>query len=405
MFHVDNSSGASTMPPLAPAQSATPTWFTEGDRERGVSYIGQDWLNIVQAELLGILDEAHIRPDKSRLNQLSLAIKGIIAANAYTRDSNLSEIRDDGANAQAAARSHLGLGALATRDNLDAAEVGALSADKNGADIPDKNAFLQNVGAVPVAGSAAMTGVFRTDGEFQQRSPGGVVRGWRMIAKDTATYWRLSSQGYGGRSGESANRLHLYSIWKPGVDVYGTNASATLLEIDVKTANITCSGDISTNGTVTPGSYANFDSRYLREGQQQAIRDASTSQKGIVQLSDSLASTSSALAATPRAVKEAYDVALDAIDVARRKYTAQDASTSRKGIVQLTASMADVDRGDTSRAVTPDLLRQAMDQLRKEIDRISNTPPPSITPPKPPRGIANSERDIGSAERGGVGRN
>lgn len=40
-----------------------------------------------------------------------------------------------------------------------------------------------------------------------------------------------------------------------------------------------------------------------------AIQDASTSQKGAVQLSDSISTTSSVLAATPTAVKSAYDLA------------------------------------------------------------------------------------------------
>ncbi|EEQ9498542.1 phage tail protein, partial [Escherichia coli] len=31
MFHVDNNSGVANMPALAPAQSNTTTWFTEGD--------------------------------------------------------------------------------------------------------------------------------------------------------------------------------------------------------------------------------------------------------------------------------------------------------------------------------------------------------------------------------------
>lgn len=129
MFYVDNNSGSPTMPALSPAQSNTPTWFTEGDKNKGISWIGQDWLNILQAELLNILSEAGIKPDKGKLDQLTLSIKAIITANACMQANNLKEIFDAGTQAQAAARGHLGLGRLATKDSLGPADVGALPAE------------------------------------------------------------------------------------------------------------------------------------------------------------------------------------------------------------------------------------------------------------------------------------
>ncbi|MED62057.1 hypothetical protein EBN17_02335 [Salmonella enterica] len=138
MFYVDNNSGSPTMPALSPAQSNTPTWFTEGDKNKGISWIGQDWLNILQAELLNILSEAGIKPDKGKLNQLTLSIKAIITANACMQANNLKEIFDAGTQAQAAARGHLGLGRLATKDSLGPADVNALAKDQNLSDVPDK---------------------------------------------------------------------------------------------------------------------------------------------------------------------------------------------------------------------------------------------------------------------------
>ncbi|EGI6492628.1 hypothetical protein ABN47_004894, partial [Salmonella enterica subsp. enterica serovar Hvittingfoss] len=126
------------MPPLSPAQSNTPTWFTEGDKNKGISHIGQDWLNILQAELLNILDEAGIKPDKGKLNQLVLSIKSIITKNAFIQTNCLKEIFDAGAAAQAAARGHLGLGSLSTSSGLAPDDVGALAKNKNLSDVPDK---------------------------------------------------------------------------------------------------------------------------------------------------------------------------------------------------------------------------------------------------------------------------
>ncbi|EEY8555051.1 phage tail protein [Escherichia coli] len=145
MFHVDNNSGVANMPELAPAQSNTTTWFTEGDGQKGISWIGQDWLNILQAELLNILAEASIQPDKAQLNQLTLSIKAIIAANAFSRKNNLKEIADAGAEAQRLARGYLGLGTLATKNSLGPGDVNALAKDQNLADLEDKGTARNNL--------------------------------------------------------------------------------------------------------------------------------------------------------------------------------------------------------------------------------------------------------------------
>ncbi|EDV7104766.1 tail fiber protein [Salmonella enterica subsp. enterica] len=161
MFYVDNNSGSPTMPPLSPAQSHTPTWFTEGDKNKGISWIGQDWLNILQAELLNILSEAGIKPDKGKLNQLTLSIKAIITKNAFIQTNNLKEIFDAGIAAQSAARGHLGLGKLATKDSLGPTDVGALPA--NGTAVAANR--LASRGTLP-----ALTGTTRG-------SDGGLIMG------------------------------------------------------------------------------------------------------------------------------------------------------------------------------------------------------------------------------------
>ncbi|MGS4679600.1 phage tail protein [Enterobacter soli] len=82
-------------------------------------------------------------------------------------------------------------------------------------------------------------------------------------------------------------------------------------------------------------------------------QEATTAQKGIVQLSSATDSTSEALAATPKAVKTAYDLA-------NGKYTAQDATTARKGIVQLSSA---IDSTSEVLAATPKAVKAVNDDL------------------------------------------
>ena len=82
-----------------------------------------------------------------------------------------------------------------------------------------------------------------------------------------------------------------------------------------------------------------------------AIGPASTSEAGTVQLSNAVDSTDETLAATPKAVKTAYDLA-------ESKYTAQDASTTQKGIVKLNSSVTST---STSEAATASAVKQAYD--------------------------------------------
>ncbi|EMM8061193.1 hypothetical protein [Morganella morganii] len=82
MFGLDNKSGINVMPPIAPADSQTPLWFTEGGAGLSATYPGQDWFNQIQAELLNVLKAADIAPQKGNLSQLSSAISKLASAYA-----------------------------------------------------------------------------------------------------------------------------------------------------------------------------------------------------------------------------------------------------------------------------------------------------------------------------------
>ncbi|HAW7931142.1 TPA: phage tail protein [Escherichia coli] len=80
-------------------------------------------------------------------------------------------------------------------------------------------------------------------------------------------------------------------------------------------------------------------------------QDATTARKGLVQLSSATNSDSETLAATPKAVKTAYDLA-------NGKYTAQDATTARKGLVQLSSA---TNSTSETQAATPKAVKAVYD--------------------------------------------
>ncbi|MCV5797076.1 phage tail protein, partial [Escherichia coli] len=91
-------------------------------------------------------------------------------------------------------------------------------------------------------------------------------------------------------------------------------------------------------------------------------QDATTARKGLVQLSSVTNSDSEMLAATPKAVKAAYDLA-------NGKYTAQDATTARKGLVQLSSA---TNSDSETLAATPKAVKSAYDNAEKRLQKDQN---------------------------------
>ena len=100
-------------------------------------------------------------------------------------------------------------------------------------------------------------------------------------------------------------------------------------------------------------------------------QDASTTRKGLVQLSSATNSTSETQAATPKAVKAAYDLA-------NAKYTAQDATTAQKGIVQLSSA---TNSTSETLAATSKAVKVVMDETNKKAPL--NSPALTGTPTTP----------------------
>ncbi|HCR0234819.1 phage tail-collar fiber domain-containing protein [Enterobacter sp. CCM 8630] len=85
--------------------------------------------------------------------------------------------------------------------------------------------------------------------------------------------------------------------------------------------------------------------------------DATLTAKGFTQLSSATDSASENVAATPKAVKAAYDLA-------KGKYTAQDATTAQKGIVQLSSA---TDSTSEALAATPKAVKAANDNANGRV--------------------------------------
>ncbi|EJL1863778.1 tail fiber protein [Salmonella enterica] len=115
----------------------------------------------------------------------------------------------------------------------------------------------------------------------------------------------------------------------------------------------------------------------MKHEQSRNHPDATLTSKGFVQLSSATNSASETLAATPKAVKAAYDLA-------NAKYTAQDATTARKGIVQLSSA---TNSTSETLAATPKAVKAAYDLAAGKApsnhthswEQITNVPVASLT--------------------------
>ncbi len=92
-----------------------------------------------------------------------------------------------------------------------------------------------------------------------------------------------------------------------------------------------------------------------------SVGTASTSRAGIVMLDNSTDSQAEDRAATPKAVKAAYDKAVEAVNAARA-ISIPTASTSRAGIVQL-ADRVSTDTADANKAITTAAVKHAIAEL------------------------------------------
>lgn len=168
-----------------------------------------------------------------------------------------------------------------------------------------------------------------------------------VIPPETGGFW-LREMGLYDDTGALIAVGNMAESYKPEL-AEGSGRAQTLRMVimvsDIDTV------ELSIDTTLVMATQDYVDDKLAEHEQSRRHPDATLNEKGFTQLSSATDSASEALAATPNAVKAAYDLA-------KGKYTAQDASTAQKGIVQLSSS---TDSVSETVAATPKAVKAAHD--------------------------------------------
>ena len=148
-----------------------------------------------------------------------------------------------------------------------------------------------------------------------------------VIPPETGGFW-IREIGVFDEHGDLIAVGNTAESYKPAV-AEGSGRTQTFRTI--LTVSSTATVALTVDNTMVMATVDYVNDKLKEHEQSRRHPDASLTAKGFVQLSSATNSTSEALAATPKAVKAAYDLA-------NGKYTAQDATTARKGLVQLSSA-------------------------------------------------------------------
>ena len=149
----------------------------------------------------------------------------------------------------------------------------------------------------------------------------------------------------------------------------------------ILTVSSTATVALTVDNTMVMATVDYVDDKLKEHEQSRRHPDASLTAKGFTQLSSATNSTSEALAATPKAVKAAYDLA-------NGKYTAQDATTARKGLVQLSSA---TNSPSETLAATSKAVKAVMDETNKKAPLNSPALTGTPTTPTAPKGTNNTQ--------------
>ena len=197
--------------------------------------------------------------------------------------------------------------------------------------------------------------------------------------------------GPDGIDNRQAKQLANRTLWlkKQTEDLQTATAGKAASSTDVTAGNgLTGGGNLTASRTISLGQpgriTAQSQNAVQSSGHTHAIDTATTSRAGIVQLESSTGSQAEDRAATPKAVKAAYDKAIEAINAAQginipsvgtastsragigHTHAIDTATTSRAGIVQLADRISNA-AADAGKTPTTAAVNRAIDELGENV--------------------------------------
>ncbi|WP_105490164.1 phage tail protein [Escherichia coli] len=179
-----------------------------------------------------------------------------------------------------------------------------------------------------------------------------------VIPPETGGFW-IREIGVFDEHGDLIAVGNTAESYKPAV-AEGSGRAQTFRTI--LTVSSTAAVALTVDNTMVMATADYVDDKLKEHEQSRHHPDASLTAKGFVQLSSATNSDSETLAATPKAVKAAYDLA-------NGKYTAQDATTAQKGIIQLSSA---TNSTSETLAATPKAVKTAYDNAEKRLQKDQN---------------------------------
>ncbi|AVS12072.1 phage tail protein [Salmonella enterica subsp. enterica serovar Senftenberg] len=179
-----------------------------------------------------------------------------------------------------------------------------------------------------------------------------------LIPPETGGFW-MREMGLYDDTGTLIAVGNMAESYKPKLDEGSGRAQTVRMVImvsDIESVELT----IDTSTVMATQDYV--DDKLAEHEQSRRHPDATLTAKGFTQLSSATDSASETLAATPKAVKAAYDLA-------DGKYTAQDATTEQKGIVQLSSA---TDSTSETLAANPKAVKIAMENASARLAKERN---------------------------------
>ncbi|EOY2262364.1 phage tail protein [Escherichia coli] len=188
-----------------------------------------------------------------------------------------------------------------------------------------------------------------------------------VIPPETGGFW-IREIGVFDEHGDLIAVGNTAESYKPAV-AEGSGREQTFRTI--LTVSSTATVALTVDNTMVMATVDYVNDKLKEHEQSRRHPDASLTAKGFVQLSSATNNDSETQAATPKAVKAAYDLA-------NGKYTAQDATTTRKGLVQLSSA---TNSTSETLAATPKAVKAVMDETNKKAPL--NSPALTGTPTTP----------------------